>query len=253
MNIILDDFDKTKEAMINPGLILKKVNNFPKKAIGTFSIELIKKFVTENKLEKIYSCDVINGDFPVYKKTFNKEEVALFLVPMGAASATIIVEELIFQGVAEMIIFGSCGVLSNKTAGKLIIPTEAIRDEGVSYHYAPASESIKLQDKAIKKIIKEFDNQKIDYITGKVWTTDALFRETVKKTDKRKEQGCIAVDMECASLTAVAEFRNVTFSQFLYSTDSLEGVKWKPKIFERTPLTEKELYLDIALKVITGI
>ena len=36
-----------------------------------------------------------------------------------------------------------------------------------------------------------------------------------------RAEGCGVVDMECAALSAVAEFRNVQFGQFLYVADTL--------------------------------
>jgi uridine phosphorylase len=44
-------------------------------------------------------------------------------------------------GAKQFIMFGSAGSLNEeKTKGKFVIPTEAYRDEGMSYHYAPAKD-----------------------------------------------------------------------------------------------------------------
>jgi len=37
----------------------------------------------------------------------------------------------------------------------------------------------------------------------------------------RKEEGCKVVEMECATLAAISEFRGVSFGQLLYSGDIL--------------------------------
>ena len=50
---------------------------------------------------------------------------------------------------------------------------------------------------------------------------DALYRETVDKVRRSRAEGCGVVDMECASLSACAEFRHIAFGQFLYTADSL--------------------------------
>ena len=40
--------------------------------------------------------------------------------------------------------FGTCGVLDRDIeATSIIIPTAALRDEGTSYHYLPASDEVK--------------------------------------------------------------------------------------------------------------
>ena len=41
----------------------------------------------------------------------------------------------------------------------------------------------------------------------------------------RREEGCLTVEMECASLAACAKFRGVQFAQLLYTADSLADAK----------------------------
>ena len=39
----------------------------------------------------------------------------------------------------------------------------------------------------------------------------------------RREEGCKAVEMECATMAAIAQFRGKVFGQLLYSGDILTG------------------------------
>lgn len=41
--------------------------------------------------------------------------------------------------------------------------------------------------------------------SARVWTTDAFYRETADMVTYRKEEGCTAVDMECAAMGRVRE------------------------------------------------
>ncbi len=46
-------------------------------------------------------------------------------------------------GLEKLVLFGTCGVLieiSKQTS--IIIPQHALRDEGTSYHYLPASDEV---------------------------------------------------------------------------------------------------------------
>jgi purine-nucleoside phosphorylase len=61
---------------------------------------------------------------------------------------------------------------------------------------------------------------------GKTWTTDAPYRETPNKIATRKNEGCLTVEMEAASLIAVAQFRGVLLGQVLYGGDDLSGNEW---------------------------
>jgi uridine phosphorylase len=57
------------------------------------------------------------------------------------------------MGVKRIILLGNCGVLdSNIRDCGIIIPTKAIRDEGTSYHYAPAADYTDVN----KKYVDEF-------------------------------------------------------------------------------------------------
>lgn len=41
----------------------------------------------------------------------------------------------------------------------------------------------------------------------------------------RKKEGCMVVEMECASLAACAEFRNMIFGQLLFTADTLVDIE----------------------------
>ena len=76
------------------------------------------------------------------------------------------------------------------------------------------------------RLAEIMDEIHLPYVTGKVWTTDAFYRETRSNMEKRKADGCIAVDMECASAMAMGQFRGVPVYQFFYADDCLDGDKW---------------------------
>jgi len=69
--------------------------------------------------------------------------------------------------------------------------------------------------------------------------------------------GAICVEMECAAMQAMCDFRGVDFFQFLYAGDNLDQVHWDPRSLgglER--LDEKErialLALELAVKIGEG-
>jgi nucleoside phosphorylase len=66
----------------------------------------------------------------------------------------------------------------------------------------------------------------IPHLVGKTWTTDAPYRETRARIKRRRDEGCVAVEMEAAAMMAVAQFRNVPFAQILYAGDDLSGAEW---------------------------
>ena len=88
----------------------------------------------------------------------------------------------------------------------------------------------------------------IPYVVGKVWTTDAIYRETPEIIEERKKQGCIAVEMECSASLAVAKFRNIPIIQFFYGADNLDSDKWEIRDLTDYGLSFSDKYMTIALE-----
>ena len=103
------------------------------------------------------------------------------------------------------------------------IPTVAVRDEGTSYHYLPPGREVQAHPAAVSALEKILKNHDIPYHLGKIWTTDAPYRETPQKVQIRRAEGCLAVEMEAAAFFAIAQFREVVFGQILYGGDDVSG------------------------------
>lgn len=240
--MILEEFDKSKTAIINPRDLEERIADMPKTAVSCFSVELLEKLVKNFNGEKISFTHNANGYFPIYKINFNGTDIALFTSCVTAPSAVAEYEEIFAQGVERIITFGTCGVLDKSIRDlAIIIPTSAIRDEGVSYHYKEASDEIIVNPKYIEEFISLLDEHNYSYTLGKTWTTDAIYRETREKLNKRKEQGCICVEMEASALAALAEFRGKEVFEFFYAADNLDGAEWDKRSLHCTKrFDEKE-------------
>ncbi|MCJ7703601.1 MAG: hypothetical protein MUO62_18625 [Anaerolineales bacterium] len=103
------------------------------------------------------------------------------------------------------------------------MPTRAVRDEGTSYHYLPPGREVQAHPQAVAAIETTLQSHQIPYITGKTWTTDAPYRETHQNVQRRREEGCLVVEMEAAAFFAVAQFRGVILGQILYGGDFLNS------------------------------
>lgn len=248
---IIKDFDEAKTAIINPEDFIQKIEGFPKIAIATFSNRITEKVL------QTYNPEVITylyaNTIPIYKLNYKGVDIAYFTSKTGAPASVNGLEALIALGSKELIYFGSCGVLNRDiTTNKIVVPTHAIRDEGTSYHYLKETEEIELDPKNVKRLVEVLNNLGISYSIGKTWTTDAIFRETRKKFEQRRQQGSIVVEMECSALAAVAQFRGASFTQFLYGADNLDGDKWDNRKAEREE-SKDEVYLKIALEYALAI
>jgi uridine phosphorylase len=154
---------------------------------------------------------------------------------------------MISKGCRKFVFFGSCGVLDREIAEHaLIVPAAAYRDEGTSYHYAPPGTFIDIP--TAPRLAEIFKELKLPHIRGKTWTTDAPFRETRGNVEKRKQAGCVTVEMECASIMAVARFRGVEAYQFLYAADNLDAAEWDARTLGSLPQDAGQAFLRIALE-----
>ena len=84
-----------------------------------------------------------HGSHPIWRIRRNGHDVAVLHPGVGASLAAGFLEEAIVLGARKVVACGGCGVLSpDVQAGQVIVPTEAVRDEGTSFHYLPASRTV---------------------------------------------------------------------------------------------------------------
>ena len=102
-----------------------------------------------------------------------------------------------------------------------MLPNKALRDEGTSYHYLPAGHWVQTDPELTTTCVQVARSAGFSTLVAPVWTTDGFFRETRDLAEQRRQLGCIAVEMECAALAAIAQFHSVRFAQFLFTADTL--------------------------------
>ena len=224
--MIIDSFDNKSEAKINPK---PKENRLKCDAcIVTFS-NIIEDYVLKKyNVEKCSSYKMVTGTFPIYRINYNGKIFAFYKTFLGAPASVGILEDVTeVIDTKKFVVFGGAGCLDREIAhGKIMIPTESYRDEGTSYHYASATDYIKIKN--ANMVANFMESKKLLYILGKNWTTDAFFRETENNITKRKEDGCISVEMECSAMQAVCDFRGLD----LTSGDLLDAPEWDERHVE---------------------
>ena len=253
--ILLEEFDDNKEAVINSKNVVNRIEGMPKVAIACFSFSLFNNIVAGGKCTKIAELHNTTEDKDVYEIDYKGHKFALFKMGVGSPVAVVDIEDMHAMGVEKFIVFGNCGVLDNDIEDcGVIIPTKALRDEGTSFHYMAPSRSIDLNKKyanEFKEILNHFGYK---YKEGITWTTDAFYRETRDKVNKRKEEGAIVVEMEASAMQAVADFRELDMFIFFYAGDNLAGEKWDIRSLSgEVKLDEKSkiayLALELACKI----
>ncbi len=218
------EYDTEKIAVINPtheGFEIK----LPEKCVYAFLGDYIDEYAARVNARKIAEFHSMTKDYPVYVVNHKGEEITLCQAPVGSAPAAQILDWLIAYGARKIVSTGSCGCLVSFPEGVFLVPNRALRDEGTSYHYAPPSRYIEINERARLAIEEAISEHGMSYREVTTWSTDGFFRETREMVEYRKNDGCSVVEMECSALAACAAFREAIFGMILYTADSLADVE----------------------------
>lgn len=243
---IIHTFDPDRGAILNPDMIIKPVENFPETMVVAFTQRFEDAVVADYGAAEI-DTETGGRELPVYAVGYKGKRLGFFHTLLGGGACAALLEELIAKGAKKILYFGSCGSLDGAiTAGRMLIPEAAYRDEGASYHYLPPADYVDIP--TAKRLAEIFDELKVPYTLTKTWTTDAFYRETARNAAARRAEGCAAVEMECASVMAVGQFRGVEVYQFIYAADCLDGECWDQRILGRMPDDMRDATLRVALE-----
>ena len=227
------EFDGEPQAIIEPSKQITPLATMPRCGVITFFQDVIDHFVERGLAHEMFALRSEMGRHPLYLHEYQGTQLVLFHPGVGAPLAAAILEEAIALGCRNFIACGGAGVLDRELAlGHLVIPNAAVRDEGTSYHYLPPSRDAHPDPDAVAAIEPVLSARNVDYVVGKTWTTDAIYRETRQRMAARRAEGCITVEMEAAALFAVARFRGVKLGQILYCGDNLDGEEWDSRAWQ---------------------
>jgi uridine phosphorylase len=246
------DFDPSRDSVLEPHLAVEKFD-LPPHVVLCFFRDAITSFVAELGGREIGRLASEMGSHSVFEVDLDGRRVAVAQAGVGAPLAAAWLDELIMLGGRAFIAAGGAGVLvPDLVMGHVIVPTAAVRDEGTSYHYLPASREVAPTADALEAIMSTLDAHGVPHVSGKTWTTDGIYRETREKVRRRVAEGCLTVEMEAAAFFAVAQFRGVSLGQMLYAGDDLSGEAWDGRGWPRHD-TGRSLLLRVAAEAVLRI
>ena len=223
INVPLLEFDCSPTAKIDPEAFVDRPFATDKMVI-TFFPEVIEKL--KNRGE-IVSERIIPGENPFEVFRFTDSDILITLGQVGCPSCGGNLDLFHAMGITKTMFCGGGGVLDkNIEVGQILVVEGAIRDEGFSYHYIKPSRVIYSKKETVKIITDYFDKNDISYLKGLTWTTDAIFRETADKIERRKKEGAKIVEMEQAGCLAVAQFRGFAYGALIYGGDDISQTEW---------------------------
>lgn len=226
--MITDSFDNKSKPFITAEQFYGEKERNDIITIVTFKQKVVDFAIEHLGASLETSYHTTNGEQNIYSFTYEEKKYQIYLSGIGATLASILMKEVsVVTGSHNFIFFGSCGVLDeDKCRGKVIVPTEAYRDEGISYHYMEPSDYLEIRNsKKVQNALKELG---VPYVAGRDWTTDGIYMETINKVNQHKKEGCLSVEMEVSGIEAVARHYDIDNYHFMFSADSLgKDTEWE--------------------------
>jgi uridine phosphorylase len=166
---------------------------------------------------------------------------------VGAPMAVMVLEKLIALGAETIVVYGWAGSLQKDLhAMDILVPDSGLSEEGTSSHYASKSDEVARPDSELHRALcLHCAEQQIAARTGRIWTTDAPYRETRAKVEAYSRQAICGVDMEFTALCTAARFRGVRLAGLMLVSDELLRHPWTPhypfKVFRKKSADMLEL------------
>lgn len=141
---------------------------------------------------------------------------------VGAPFAVLVAEQLFASGCRLLISITSAGqIISHGPPPYFVLIDRALRDEGTSYHYLPASEYAPADPELIEWVSRTLTGLPEPVHVGASWTTDAPYRETEAAIAAAAERGILAVEMEAAALYTFAHRERRAVVCFAHVTNQM--------------------------------
>jgi uridine phosphorylase len=251
-DVPLLEHDPTTVAMLEPSMVVGGDGDAPEAAVVCFFREVVDELAANGRRLDRQGILPDFGATSLHEIEHRGRRLALLSPGVGAPLAVAAVEEAIARGCRRFVAVGGAGALvPDLVLGHAVVVSSAVRDEGTSYHYVPPSRTID-GNRAARAVLEEvLAERDVPFVTGTTWTTDGLFRETPDKVRRRRDEGCLTVEMEAAAFFALATFRRVPFAQLLYAGDSLAGEEWDHRGWDKASVRRDlfEVAADAALRL----
>jgi uridine phosphorylase len=238
-------------SLITPSKVLehrRKYGRFPSSSAPKTVIFCYQNRFLKQALEKMAhrQCD---GCFSKLFYLTDYPDVAIGDFGMGGPAVAATMEELIAWGVQQFISMGTAGSLQSKVGvGDLVICEKAIRDEGTSHHYLPPTKYIHAPRRMTNTLQHLLKKANLPHHVGSTWTTDSFYRQTAEEVQLFQKEGVLTVEMETATLFAVAHFHQVDLGAMFVINDTHANSSWQPHLEDGRPRQGLALLLPVALE-----
>lgn len=178
-----------------------------------------------------------NREFVTYTGYLDRQKVSVVSTGIGGPSASIAMEELVQCGAGTFIRVGTCGGMDLKVkGGDLVIASGAVRMEGCSREYAPIEFPAAANIEIVNALMKVAKKKGYTHHVGVVHCKDSFYGqhepeskpvsyELKNKWEAWLKLGCLASEMESATLFVVGSCLKVRVGTVLLAAGNQERVK----------------------------
>ncbi|MCL2765398.1 MAG: uridine phosphorylase [Treponema sp.] len=158
-----------------------------------------------------------NREYTSWLGELSGKKVMVISTGMGGPSTAIAIEELYVTGVRNFIRIGTCGGIAiDVTGGDLVIATGAIRHEGTTREYVPIEFPAVANLDVTNALVEAAGRLKQKWHAGIVQCKDSFYGQhspgrmpigyqLLNEWEAWKKAGCLASEMESASLYIVSQ------------------------------------------------
>ena len=196
-------------------------------------------------------------EYMTYTGYLDGVKVSVTSTGIGGPSASIALEELANVGAKTFIRIGTCGGMDiDVKGGDVVIATGAIRMDGTSKEYAPIEFPAVANLDVVNALISSAKKIGADYHAGVVQCKDAFYgqhqpellpngQELLRKWEAWLRLGCVASEMESATLFIVGAYRKVRVGSCFLTVANQER--------EKAGLPNAQVHdTDLAIRVAVG-
>lgn len=224
--------------------------------LPTLAIQTVMPALFEHALERfgVEADDFTLAAHPFALLRHAQRDVVIGYSAKGSYAAGGL-DEMIALGARSIVFIGGSATLVHQiTVDDAFVPTRALRDEGVSFHYQPPSRYAEPSAALSARLLDAAATHGLTCHSGPMWTTTAHFRQALPRLRAFRQEGCLIVNNEASPAFAVGHHRGVDVAALLMVGDTLADDRFV------VPAGHAELYrdsdssplLDVALDALTA-
>lgn len=147
---------------------------------------------------------------------------------VGGAPTAVVIEELAAIGVRQIVAVDlAASLYAEVPSGTIVLVSDAVCEDGTSKHYVPGATEVEVAQDLSGRLAAALANRDVPFSAGRVWSTDAIYRETAVEVVKYRARDAVLVDMETAAFLAAGSALGVETASLLVAADTLFD-DWQP-------------------------